>query len=261
MELELENVRRPVRQLRKLLKGLAANASVQEVHDLRTRARRVEAIAGMEIAGGGRARRRVVKALKPLRKAAGVVRDMDVLAARARTLVGRGCDDSVAALVEALRARRVEGARELAAAAKEDGAEARARLKEFARRIEKRARAGEDTDAAVKLMDELSGWPAFSAENLHAFRIKVKELRYVLQLAGAADARFVRALEKVKARIGDWHDWLELRRIAGEVQGRGALLKVIEGIEGERLKRALTAARGLRARYLGPHRGGVVGEV
>jgi CHAD domain-containing protein len=215
----------------------------------------------MEIAGGERVSRRVVKALKPLRKAAGVVRDMDVLAARARTLVGRGCDDSVAALVKALRARRVEGARELAKAAKEDCAEARGRLKEFARQIEKRVRAGEDTDAAVKLMDELNGWPAFGAENLHAFRIKVKELRYVLQLAGAADLRFVRALEKAKSRIGDWHDWLELRRIAGEVLKRGALLKEIDGIEREKLTLALAAARAVRAQYLGAHRGGVVGEI
>ena len=138
MELELENVRRPVRQLRKLLKGLAANASVREVHDLRTRARRVEAIAGIEIAGGERARRRVVKALKPLRQAAGVVRDMDVLAARARTLVGRGCDDSVAALVKALRARRVMGARELVEAVKEDGAKARGSWRRPRRKIAQR---------------------------------------------------------------------------------------------------------------------------
>jgi CHAD domain-containing protein len=221
MELELSNVRRPVRQLRKSLKGLAGDPSMLDVHDLRTRSRRVEAIAGMQIAGSERSRRHVLKILKPLRKAAGEVRDMDVLAAKARTLAGRGGDASVAILLEHLQARRIEGARGLVEAVKEDGADARDCLQQFSRQIEKRmqAEAGgkSHTDAATRLMDELSGWPQFSAENLHAFRIKVKELRYVLQLAGAADPRFVRALEKAKARIGDWHDWLELSRIAGEV--------------------------------------------
>ena len=68
----------------------------------------------------------------------------------------------------------------------------------------------------MSLIDELNRWPEFNAENLHAFRIKVKELRYVLQLAKDPDLKFVNALGKVEDQIGDWHDWQQLAEIAGE---------------------------------------------
>jgi CHAD domain-containing protein len=174
----------------------------------------------------------------------------------------------VALLLEDLQARRIEGARKLVEAVKEDGTDARDRLDRFSRQIDRhlKAKAGGhylQTDAAMRLMDELSRWPQFSVENLHAFRIKMKELRYVLQLTEAAEPKFVTALEKVKARIGDWHDWLELRRIAGEVldlRKHRAVLEEIEEIGKGKLKLALAAARAVRARYLGPHRGGAMGE-
>ena len=266
--MELGSVRRPVRQLRKSLQGLTGDPAMRDVHDLRTRSRRVEAIAGMLNGASGKSRHHLLKALKPLRKAAGDVRDMDVLAAKARTLAGRGCDASLRPLLEHLQARRVESARSLADVVNEYGTDARDGLEQFSRRI-KRQFEGEagghslQTDAATGLMDELSRWPEFREENLHEFRIKVKELRYVLQLTEAAEPRFIAALERVKSRIGDWHDWMELRRIAGEVldlRKDRAVLREIKEIESGKLKLALGAARGLRARYLGPHRGGVEGE-
>jgi CHAD domain-containing protein len=268
MELELGSVRKPVRQLRKSLKGLAGDPTISYVHDLRTRSRRVEAIAVMLDAGSKRSRHHLLKMLRSLRKAAGEVRDMDVLAAKTRTLAGRGREASVELLIERLQARRVEGAHSLMEVVNEYGTEARDGLEQFSRQVERQfgTKAGGgfmQTDAAIGLMDELSRWPKFSAENLHAFRIKVKELRYVLQLTEAADPKFMTALERVKTRIGEWHDWLELRRIAGEVLDAGkdeTVLKVIEERVSGKLKPALTAARALRARYLGPHQGGAVGE-
>jgi CHAD domain-containing protein len=269
MGLELGKVQRPVRQLRKSLKGLAGDPTMQDVHDLRTRSRRVEAIAGMQIAGSEKSRNHLLKILKPFRKAAGEVRDMDVLTAKARTLARRGREASLALLLEDLHARRKEGSRTLAEAVKKDGKDVRVRLEQFSRLLDKRFEGGEgsqkhSTDAAAGLLDELSCWPEFSAENLHDFRIKVKELRYLLQLTDAAEPRFVAALERVRARIGEWHDWWELRRIAGEVLGleqNRALLGEIDEIVSGKLRLALAAARRVRTRYLGPHRGGVVGEV
>ena len=50
--------------------------------------------------------------------------------------------------------------------------------------------------------------------NLHPYRLKVKELRNVLQLSNRADdIEFVEKLGQVKDAIGDWHDWEELVRI------------------------------------------------
>jgi len=270
MELDLGSVGRPVRQLKKTLKGLAGGPSAQEVHDLRTRSRRVEAIAGMVTGGSERSRHNLRKTLKPLRKAAGAVRDMDVLASKARMLGVR--DGSVELLLAHLLGRRVESARILIDAVEKRRKDVRVGLNKFSHEIEKHVERGRakvggrkaHTKTATKLMDELSGWPAFDAENLHAFRIKVKKLRYVLQLTGAAEARFLAALDKVKARIGDWHDWQELRAIAGEVLGdakRRKALEEIEQMEAKKLKLALAAARAVKTKFLGPHRGGVLGEV
>ena len=83
---ELERVQKALRELGKSLKSLPANPAPKEVHKLRTAARRVEAIAGALPEAEGKASRRLVKSIEPLRKAAGGVRDMDVLAANARKL-------------------------------------------------------------------------------------------------------------------------------------------------------------------------------
>lgn len=273
--MEIGNVGRPVRQLRKSLQGLTGAPPGKDVHELRTRCRRVEATAGMMVGGDKKSRRHLLKVLKPLHKAAGAVRDMDVLTAKVRSLARQGRDDSVAILLAYLQGRRIESARNLFEVVEERRKDARASLDKFLRQIEKHLDVREvrgsvrggghkpHVNAALKLMNELSDWPAFEAENLHAFRIKVKELRYVLQQAGGAEPRFVATLDKVKARIGDWHDWRELRAIAEEVLGdakeRGALAE-IEEMESKKLKLALSAARLVKARFLGPHRAVALGE-
>jgi CHAD domain-containing protein len=142
---------------------------------------------------------------------------------------------------------------------------ARRRLKEFSSEIEERferknaRRTAKTTgnqlhaDAANKLLEELNRWPALDAENLHAFRIKVKELRIVLQLAEAAKPEFADALEKVKDQIGDWHDWQQLRMIAENVldrrESRTTLEKIV-AMESSKLKRALAGAQAMRTSYL-----------
>ena len=64
---------------------------------------------------------------------------------------------------------------------------------------------------------ELGSWPPLNADNIHAFRLKVKELRYVLQLSADADSGMMAALSDVQRRVGDWHDWQQLHEIASEI--------------------------------------------
>jgi len=275
MDLELSNVRKPVRQLQKALKNLAGDPSIEDVHDLRTRARRVEAIAVMLYTSHESSRRRLLKILKPLRKAAGEVRDMDVLSAKARTLARHCRNESAARLLEHLRAKRIESAHKLVDTVAERRQDAFDSLKQFSIEIEKRIKHQElgsvhnasgrkpHIDAAIRLMNELSDWPSFGAANLHAFRIKVKELRYILQLTDEADPKFVDTLQRAKAKIGDWHDWQQFRRIAGEVLNSTkdrTLLEEMELTESKKLKQALAAAQALRARYLGAYRGLTIAE-
>lgn len=275
MELEAGNVRRPIRQLRKSLKSLPSNPSVQNVHDLRTRARRLETIITIYMPDKMKQNRRLLKTLKPVCKAAGAVRDMDVLAAKTRALGGSRRNDSVALLLEHLQAMRIESAGKLLETVASHGKDARRSLKDFSIQIEERfkrtnsRRAAKTTgnqlhaDAANKLMDELSRWPALHAENLHAFRIEVKKLRIVLQLGEDANPDFADALEKVKEQIGNWHDWQELKKIAETVldptKDRTALKKIDE-MERSTFKLALSCTQAMRTIYLGAYSGFTIAE-
>jgi CHAD domain-containing protein len=265
MELELGNVRKPVRILRKSLKSFGRDPAIEDVHKLRTCARRIEAIAAALMPGQKKMTRRLLKTIRPVRKAAGDVRDMDVLAAKALSLTGYRRSRSVACLVDYLSSMRIESARELFDTVARQRNDARRSLKQFSRQIEKRFHAnkpgamtgatgnGSSGHAAATLIDELNRWPTFDAGNLHAFRIQVKELRYLLQLTKDANPKLVDALGMVKDRIGDWHDWQQLAIIAEKVldpQDDRATLKKIDETAQRKLNQALAAAQALKTRYL-----------
>lgn len=265
MELDFGSLEKPVRTLRRSLKSMPDDPPIEDVHNLRTHARRVEAIAAALMPGDKKLRRRLMKTIGPVRKAAGEVRDMDVLAAKARTLARRRRSSSVASLLEYLRSMRIEGARDLRDTVAEQRSDARRSLKRFSRQIEKRfhrdnpGRVTETTgsvssrEASIRLVDELNRWPAFTAENLHGFRIKVKELRYLLQLAEDTNLNLVNALAEVKEQIGDWHDWQLLAKIAEKVldpKDDLATLKKIDKIGNNKFNRALAAAQAMKKKYL-----------
>ena len=264
MELELANAWKPVRQLRRSLKRLPTeDPPIKAVHDLRTRARRLEAIvSGLKPIK--KRNRHLLKTLKPVSKAAGKVRDMDVLTAKALSLTGHHHDRSLGRLLEHLRTVRIESARKLVDTVDAQRKDARTGLKHFTYQIKRGSQATHlEPSASGKLMDGLIRWPALNEENLHAFRIEIKQLLYVLHLAADLDLTFVKALEHVKEEIGNWHDWQELREIAGEVLDPArdrALLKEIDEIRSEKYKHALTAAYALKKRYLGAHSGIVLAE-
>jgi CHAD domain-containing protein len=103
------------------------------------------------------------------------------------------------------------------------------------------------------MVRELGEWPPLSAENIHEFRLKVKELRYVLQLTDDADQGLLDALGNVQRRVGDWHDWHQLDEMAREIlnpERDGALLARIGETAKRKFKLALAAANGLRGKYL-----------
>jgi len=107
--------------------------------------------------------------------------------------------------------------------------------------------------AAIKVVRELGEWPPLDADNVHAFRLKVKELRYILQLSADADSGLVETLGNVQRLIGDWHDWQQLEQIARKLLNMkrdGTLLTRIGETSRRRLSRALTAANALRGKYL-----------
>jgi CHAD domain-containing protein len=260
MKIEVDNAKRPLVKLRKTLKRLEADPSVEDVHALRTQTRRIEAIVNALMLERKKRSRQLLKAVSPVRRAAGDVRDMDVLVGNLLALPhGEEDDESLVRLVEHLSEMRVEGARGLSQTVAELKKDARRGLKDYSKLVDKqfegKKRAKTSDGLAPKALEaELAEWPRLNPENIHEFRIRVKQFRYMLQLSREADRKLVDALGKVKDEVGDWHDWQELSRIAKQVlNGRTdkAELKRIDEIGRGKYKQALATANAVREDYLG----------
>ena len=78
---------------------------------------------------------------------------------------------------------------------------------------------------SLRLSSELGTPRRFSKGNLHPYRLKVKQLRYVLELS-ADHPKCADDLGEVKDAIGDWHDWEELVAIAEDLLDHGAKCKL-----------------------------------
>src|SRR5437773_1022119 len=79
MPLAADGLWKQPRKLRKSLKKLLEDSSAARVHQLRTRTRRMEAMVYALRLDFRKNERLLLKAIKPVRKKAGKVRDMDVL--------------------------------------------------------------------------------------------------------------------------------------------------------------------------------------
>jgi CHAD domain-containing protein len=99
---------------------------------------------------------------------------------------------------------------------------------------------------AIELSSELRSPVHLDKSNLHPYRLKVKELRYVLQLSeDAQKQQFVNKLGAVKDAIGEWHDCEELIAIATNALSHGArcnLLSTLKATSENNFERALALA-------------------
>ena len=266
MSLDPAKLQEPLRKLGKLIKDFPKRPSPEQVHHLRTRARRIEAMLAALMLTSRRNERRLLQELAPLRRKAGKVRDMDVLTGFSVSLhPDQPEEQCLVELLEYLGAERYRQCQKLRDSVRPHRRSIRRRLKRLSRFLDKglrRARKQSDSggewpiDAAavaLKLSSELARWPALDAANLHSYRLKVKELLYVLQLAEEADQGLVKSLVEVKDAIGEWHDWQELAGIAKEVLHHGAhcnLLKQIRSRVREKFDRALALTNAMRRQYL-----------
>jgi len=101
----------------------------------------------------------------------------------------------------------------------------------------------------------LGATPAtLNRKNLHAYRLKIKELRYVLETADdPGNQDFIDKLGEVKDAIGEWHDWAELIAIAGDVLDHKAnckLLREVKAISTCKFQNTLSLTNKMRRDYL-----------
>lgn len=254
MDVDFEKAVKPAKKLRKRLKAFPPHPTPDDIHSLRTQTRRLEANVHALFPDDDRTAKKLLKAVKPLRKAAGKVRDMDVLLGKTYALDIEPEQECMIKLAERLAGMRRKHLRRLESAIARRGGRARKLLKKFIARMTDGAamrggRAGRIRDTAA----ELEQWPKLHAQNLHEFRIRAKELRYMLQLDPEPDRGTIDAFGRIKDTAGDWHDWVELEKIARKIldaQTDDALLKAIHNAVRDKLRIALTAANAVRRQGL-----------
>ena len=264
MALDPREVQKPLSKLRKLLKKMPKQPTPDQVHDLRTNSRRIATVKALQL-DRKRKGKRVLKTLTPLRKRAGRVRDMDVLTGFAAGLSANGNQEAVVQLLDRLGETRFQAARKLHKSVVKRRRTAKMRLKRCLLLVDRdlgsgKRRFGEwqanATADALKLSAEIAGWPRFTTQTLHPFRLKVKELRNVLRMTGKDD-ELVDRLGEVKDAIGEWHDWTVLLDIARDVLGTSesrSLTGHINEITNQKERAALEVANRLRDRYFSANR-------
>src|SRR5437879_4981288 len=270
MPLDVAQIQKPIRKLRKFLKKPPKQPTPDEIHDLRTNSRRLEAefrAFGLDSNGS---ERRLLRDLRPIRKRAGRIRDIDVLTEHASTVHVDGEAECLVQLLEHLGAKRDQNVKKLNAVIAMHAPAVRRRQKRSSKDIKKILKQADRTQfdssapvelrnalaSAIQLSSELGAPTRLDRKNLHPYRLKVKELRYVLQLASDSDhQQFVDKLGEVKDAVGEWHDWEELIGIADSVLNHGTnckLMRRLKAISNDKYDHALSLANEMRETYLRP---------
>jgi CHAD domain-containing protein len=260
MALNTNRIEKDVRKLRNLVKKLPRNPTPEEIHRLRTRVRRFEVELQASGLDAQRKEKWLLKQLARIRKRAGKVRDMDVLTARLSTLRVDGERDCLIQLFEYLGTKRYEKAERLHRVANKYGDTINKRLKKIARVLEKRmgkSRAvNAATSAAMQSSAELATYGSLNRGNLHEYRLKLKELRDILQMGEETrKEEFVESLGKIKDEIGEWHDWEELNSIAAKILDHSAgckLQRQLKEITQQKYEAAISSANKLQKTYFRP---------
>src|ERR1700745_4031529 len=141
MPLDADRIQKPGRTLRKLLKKLPKQPAPEQIRDLRTRARRLEATIealGLESRGN---ERQVLRTMKRLRRRAGKIRDMDVLTSYISDVHVDGEQDCEVQLLEHLGAERSRHAKKMRALVRTYRTALRRRLKRTATHLDQMLRA------------------------------------------------------------------------------------------------------------------------
>ena len=269
----LQQLQRNVALLGNMLRHVQENPDKSNVHKLRTSTRRSGAmlaslLAGRDIpAGQAKPVAKLQRQWKKIRRAAGMVRDLDVHRDLLEKLAGEWKTARGRAAMLRQEAQRLDGwlkqrrdreeKRLVAEAAKRAPAESELAhavlhwiLASPASRVP-----GDPAALATEDFARIAAeFLALDADNLHDFRKRTKEARYVAEAGGASAKPIERALKRIQDAIGDWHDHDALLLEAREALDRDSpLIALLENRRDEQCRSALVTTERIRARLLGEY--------
>ncbi len=248
-----------------LLENCTMKPSRRRVHALRVATLRLLVSAEAAVSGlseGSDAvltTQRWIKQAGKLRSALGTIREIDVYRSRLDGLrtsfektdgpklhTSRDLLDQLGALDERLKRNRKKAERKLTARI----GDRMLHLRKLSRSFEAVAPEPVAAPGAESLMLQIRKLQSedleFSAENLHAFRKRLRTVRYAVEAPGSSDRgtiRLVRQLRKLQVAIGTWHDWDALAREARAAlpgaTGKAGLAVLLDELAAESLTKAI----------------------
>ncbi len=252
-------------RLSRLLGLVSRAASPEPVHQLRATIRRNEALFHSLVAEPKRDSK-LEKKLKKLRRRAGSVRDLDVQVKVLRSVNIGGKGKQKIRISSALnRKRQREAKRLMEMLDAESLVRLRLQLREMALLLTSDSSAarrgiliGEESPSqhALRLFDELiKQMPSLDESNLHRFRTRCKQLRYIAEIEGKdrTAVEITQILEPIQDAVGEWHDWTMLLESAEEVLSshtNSPLLSAIRNLTTSRLTTALRVCKEAKGRML-----------
>lgn len=215
----------------------------EDVHTFRTNARRLETVLETFPLSHSKGRK-LSKQISKLRKRSGKVRDLDVLTDYVSNVPHDDTEsECTVRLLEYLGAHRDRQARKFHKLQKRYSSGLRQRLKRTSKRVQNIFAPKGDgrlnttppsanvSAAALKSLSDLTEPKSLRKSNLHEYRLKVKELRNLLQMAENSDQQpFVDRLGQVKDAIGEWHDWEVLVAIANDALDHGRNCRLVKNL-------------------------------
>jgi CHAD domain-containing protein len=100
-----------------------------------------------------------------------------------------------------------------------------------------------------------SEMPVLDRDNLHDFRKRTKEARYLAEAGGDSPeaVTVARALKRIQDEIGDWHDRDALAQEAAEALGKHGrpLTEHLQDLAAKQMQRAILITERMRGRLLG----------
>ncbi len=207
---------------------------------------------------------------RKLRRALGPVRQADVYLAKLARVRGwagepanghpacpKACVSAIRELERAFERKRQEAAGKLTA----EIGRRRKRLNRLSRKVE--AALGSvapaaQTGASHKILEQIaeagSEFRTLDAANLHNFRKRIKQVRYLAEVFARADAEAAHqaaALKRMTGAVGEWHDWQALAAEGAQMDGGGAMAAAAEFLAAQAarsLEQALLLCRRSMAR-------------
>jgi CHAD domain-containing protein len=253
------------------------------VHRMRTGSRRLQALLEAALRETGptgstleRPTRSWLRELKQVRRAAGVVRDLDVQRNLLEDWIGKRMPKQESTPVsETSLPAEVKQAELLDAWLKSERKQlARGMQKQLKKRQQALAegqgalftaitRVSVGSSSALRAADAMAleefvratdAMPSLDAENLHDFRKATKKARYLAEAGVEGDSSSVaKALKRIQDAIGEWHDWLCLGEELQEALGQDApeLSVAFQGEIERHFTAALKTTQSMRGRLLG----------